>query len=49
MLEKIGGSPVSVDQIQIDTISMVPELTTVLLLGSGLEGLAGFRKKFGKK
>jgi hypothetical protein len=35
-----------VQEIQFDNITMVPEPTTMLLLGLGLIGLAGARRKF---
>jgi hypothetical protein len=35
-----------VQEIQSDNIPMVPEPTTMLLLGLGLIGLAGARRKF---
>ena len=37
-----------VDNVSLDTVSAVPEPTGMLLLGSGLLGLWGFRKKLKK-
>jgi hypothetical protein len=35
-------------EIGCETLEIVPEPSTMLLLGSGLIGLAGLRKKFKK-
>jgi len=42
------GEPLSAT-LESGTVSPVPEPGTILLLSSGLLGLVGFRKKFGKK
>lgn len=39
---------VGIDNVNFDQVSSVPEPTTMLLLGCGLIGLVGFRKKFKK-
>lgn len=49
LLDSVGGDDVDVYAVTYSEISPIPEPATTLLLGSGLIGLAGFRRKFRKK